>query len=289
MAIGQKLTAKKMKMKQIYESSPREVARMNTAEMRENFLMPGLFVSGEANFSYSHYDRMVSGGVIPTSQPIALPNDDGLKAAYFLERREIGIINIGGSGKITADGVTYNLDKLSCLYLGKGTKDVVFHSNDANEPAKYFLFSAPAHMTYPNVLFTKEQALPVTLGSGATSNHRTIYKYIHGEGIKSCQVVMGLTVLQDGSIWNTMPPHTHDRRSEVYLYFDVLADQGVMHFFGQPTETRHLWVRNEEAIISPPWSIHAGAGTANYSFIWAMAGENQDFTDMDHLNLNNIR
>ena len=276
-------------MQQRYESSPREVSRMNTAELRENFLMEGLFAAGEARFTYSHYDRMVSGGLVPTSAPLQLGNHPELRSDFFLQRREAGLINVGGTGNITADDTTYTVDKLGCVYLGRGTKDVTVASADASTPAKFFLFSAPAHKDYPNAAYTKEQATPVTLGDASTSNRRTIYKYIHPEGMLSCQVVMGLTVLADGSIWNTMPPHTHDRRSEVYLYFDVLAEQGVMHFMGEPTETRHLWVRNHEAIISPPWSIHAGAGTASYSFIWAMAGENQDFTDMDFLSLDGIR
>ena len=276
-------------MEQRYEASPREVERMNTKELRADFLVESLFTSGKANFIYSHYDRMVMGGIIPAGRAINLSNYAALKSKYFLERREVGIINIGGKGTIVADGKTYKLDKLSCLYLGKGTTKVSFRSDNKKRSAKYFLFSAPAHSSHPNTLYTKEKALPVILGSSETSNHRTIYKYIHGEGIQSCQVVMGLTVLQDGSVWNTMPAHTHDRRSEVYLYFDVPKNQGVMHFMGQPQETRHLWVQNNQAIISPPWSIHAGSGTSSYSFIWAMAGENQDFTDMDFVELKAIR
>ncbi len=276
-------------MEQRYESSPREVERMNTQELRDNFLVENLFSKGKSNFIYSHYDRMVMGGIIPSTRTINLPNYDQLKSKYFLDRREVGIINIGGKGDIVADGKSYSMQKLSCLYLGRGTKKVSFKSNSPKKPAQYFLFSAPAHRDFPNVLFTKEKASPVTLGASETSNHRTIYKYIHGDGIQSCQVVMGLTVLQKGNVWNTMPAHTHDRRSEVYCYFDVPKKQGVMHFMGQPQETRHLWVQNNQAIISPPWSIHAGSGTASYSFIWAMAGENQDFTDMDFIELKNIR
>ena len=276
-------------MKQRYESSPKEVERMNTEELRNNFLAEKLFASGKANFVYSHYDRMVFGGVIPTGRAIKLANYDALKSKHFLERRELGIINVGGKGSITAGGKTYKMDKLSCLYLGKGTKNVSFKSNSKAKAAKFFLFSAPAHVNHPTTLYTKEKALPFTLGSSETSNHRTIYKYIHGDGIKSCQVVMGLTVLQEGSVWNTMPAHTHDRRSEVYMYFDVPKNQGVMHFMGEPQETRHLWVQNNQAIISPPWSIHAGSGTSSYSFIWAMAGENQDFADMDFIELKDIR
>lgn len=277
-----------IKMEQRYESSPQELEIMNTAEMREKFLIESLFEQGEVNFVYSHYDRMIIGGITPSRSPITLANYENLKSEYFLERREMGIINIGGKGQIVADGVTYELEKLYCLYLGKGTKEVTFISEDKNDDASFFCFSAPAHAAYPNKLFTKEDALPVTLGSEKTANLRTIYKYIHNDGIMSCQVVMGLTVMHDGSVWNTMPPHTHDRRSEVYLYFDVPAEQAVMHFMGQPQETRHMVVRNKEAIISPPWSIHAGSGTSSYSFIWAMAGENKDFTDMDFLKIADI-
>ncbi|WP_367391262.1 5-dehydro-4-deoxy-D-glucuronate isomerase [Lewinella sp. LCG006] len=276
-------------IEQRYEASPREVERMNTQELRNDFLVQNLFAAGEMNFVYSHYDRMVMGGATPTSAAIVLPNYETLKSEFFLQRRELGIINIGSSGSITADGETYKLDKLSCLYLGKGTKEVSFQSAAADSPAQFFLFSAPAHQPFPNKMFTKEDAAPVTLGATETANRRTIYKYIHDAGINSCQVVMGLTVLQDGSVWNTMPAHTHDRRSEVYLYFDVPENQGVMHFMGRPSETRHLWVSDREAIISPPWSIHAGSGTASYSFIWAMAGENKDFTDMDFIELKDIR
>lgn len=276
-------------MEQRYESSPRAVERMNTEELRADFLVEKLFVNGKANFVYSHYDRMVMGGVVPTGKAINLGKYDALRSKFFLERREMGIINIGAKGSVTADGKTYKMDKLSCLYLGKGTKKVSFKSEGKKSNAKFYIFSAPAHTNHPTTLYTKDDAAPFTLGDAKTSNHRTIFKYIHPEGIKSCQVVMGLTVLQEGNVWNTMPAHTHDRRSEVYLYFDVPKNQGVMHFMGQPQETRHLWVQNNEAIISPPWSIHAGSGTTNYSFIWAMGGENQDFTDMDFIELKDIR
>ena len=272
-----------------YESSPREVERMNTAELRENFLVESLFVTDQINLTYTHYDRLVLGGAKPVNGSLKLGTYDALKSEYFLERREIGIINVAGAGKVVADGETYEVEKLSCVYLGKGTKEVIFSSDDAQNPACFFLLSSPAHHTFENKLFTKEDASPVTLGAPETSNHRTIYKYIHNAGIMSCQLVMGLTVLKTGSIWNTMPPHVHDRRSEVYCYFDVPENQGVMHFMGKPDETRHMWVQNHQAIISPPWSIHAGGGSANYSFIWGMAGENKDFTDMDFVNLNQLR
>ena len=283
------MVEKLITMIQRYEASPREVERMNTAELRADFLVESLMVAGKSNFVYSHYDRMALGAIVPSAKAISLSNYDTLKSKFFLERREMGIINVGGKGTIVADGKTYKMDNLSCLYLSRGTKKVSFKSNEKKKYAKYFIFSAPAHESHPTTLYTKEEATPTTIGSGSTSNHRTIYKYIHGGGIKSCQVVMGLTVLQEGSVWNTMPAHTHDRRSEVYFYFDVPKDQGVMHFMGQPQETRHLWTQNEQAVISPPWSIHAGSGTSNYSFIWAMSGENQDFSDMDFITLDKLR
>ena len=276
-------------MDQRYEASPREVERMNTAELRADFLIEKVMVSGKANFVYSHYDRMVIGGVMPSGRAIRLGKYDALRSKYFLERREMGIINVGGKGTIGADGKTYKMEKLSCLYLGRGTQKVSFKSSNKKALAKYFIFSCPAHKRYPNKMYTKQKAAPFKLGSPKTSNERTIYKYIHGNGIKSCQVVMGLTVLEDGCVWNTFPPHTHDRRSEAYFYFDIPKSQGVMHFMGQPTETRHLWVQNDQAIISPPWSVHAGSGTASYAFIWAMGGENQDFSDMDFIELKDIR
>ncbi|RME94998.1 MAG: 5-dehydro-4-deoxy-D-glucuronate isomerase [Bacteroidetes bacterium] len=276
-------------MQQRYETSPHETKGMDTAQLRANYLIEDLFVDGELHFVYSHYDRMVVGGICPTDKALELPVYDTLRSNFFLERREMGIINIGGKGTITADGQDYELDKLGCVYLGRGTKAVSFASADASQGARLYAFSAPAHREYPNTAYTKEQATPVTLGEAETANRRTIYKYIHGEGIASCQVVMGLTVLHAGSVWNTMPAHTHDRRSEIYLYFDVAEGQGVMHFMGEPQETRHLWIQNEQAVISPPWSIHAGSGTGAYSFIWAMAGENQDFTDMDFIPLSELR
>ena len=220
---------------------------------------------------------------MPTDKPIGLGNPPELRADYFLERREIGIINVGGPGKITADTASFTLNKLDCLYLGKGTKTVAFSSASPNNPALFFLLSAPAHRSCPNTFMAAADANPNRLGSAATANDRTIYKYIHPDGIESCQLVMGLTVLESGSVWNTMPPHTHDRRMEVYCYFDIPEGQRVLHLMGEPSETRHLWINNHQAVISPPWSIHAGCGTMAYAFIWGMAGENQSFTDMDQV------
>ena len=272
-----------------YESSPKETAGMDTAELRNNFLVETLFSANQIHLTYSHYDRVILGGIMPTNEALQLPTYEDLKSAYFLERRELGIINVAGDGKITVEGTVYNVNKLDCLYIGKGIKDIVFESIDAENPAKYFVLSAPAHKEYPTQLMNKDAASPAHMGAVETANQRTIYKYIHLEGIRSCQLVMGLTVLQNGSVWNTMPAHTHDRRMEVYCYFDVQENQGVMHLMGQPQETRHLWVSNHQAIISPPWSVHSGCGTTNYSFIWGMAGENQSFADMDFVTINSLK
>jgi 4-deoxy-L-threo-5-hexosulose-uronate ketol-isomerase len=264
-----------------FHNSAEETRQMDTAQLRKNFLVENLIQDDAVQLLYSHYDRMIIGGAKPVSKALQLPNQEELKAAYFLERREIGIINVGAKGVVTADGKKYELDKLDCLYLGKGTKKVSFASKNKNEAAVFYLLSTPAHHKYANRLMRKEKASPVMLGEGATSNKRTIYKYIHLDGIKSCQLVMGLTVLEPGSVWNSVPPHTHTRRMEVYFYFDVPDAQRVFHFMGQPKETRSLVMKNHEAVISPPWSVHFGCGTSHYGFIWGMAGENQVFTDMD--------
>lgn len=264
-----------------FQNSPKETSRMSTQEQRDHFLIQNLMEPGKIQLTYSHYDRMIVGGVVPGATAIALHNEDELKAAFFLERREMGIINVGGKGTVTADGEAYEIEKLEAVYLGKGTKEVSFSSSAAGAPAMFYLLSVPAHQAYPNRKMTKAEAAPVNLGDISTSNKRTIYKYIHNDGIQSCQLVMGLTVLDEGSVWNSVPPHTHTRRMEAYFYFDLHEAQRVMHFMGEPQETRHLVVANNEAIISPPWSMHFGVGTANYGFIWGMAGENKEFTDMD--------
>jgi 4-deoxy-L-threo-5-hexosulose-uronate ketol-isomerase len=264
-----------------FQNSPKETSQMTTQQLRDNFLVQGLMQPGKIELVYSHYDRMIIGGVVPTDATIGLPEEVELKANFFLERREMGIINVGGKGTVTADGMAYEIDKLECVYLGKGTKDVSFSSSVADAPAQFYILSVPAHQTYPNRKMTKDEAAQVNLGDIATSNKRTIYKYIHNDGIQSCQLVMGLTVLDAGSIWNSVPPHTHTRRMEAYFYFDVDAAQRVFHFMGAPQETRHLVVANHEAAISAPWSMHYGVGTASYGFIWGMAGENKEFTDMD--------
>jgi 4-deoxy-L-threo-5-hexosulose-uronate ketol-isomerase len=272
-----------------FQNSPVETARMNSEELRKNFLLQQLMIDDEVKFVYSHYDRVIVGGAKPVDKLITLHADAELRADYFLERRELGIINVGGDGMIDADGESFSLSKLDALYIGKGIKEVRFGSKDKSNPAIFYLLSAPAHNSYPTKKCSKEEAMPATIGDAATSNRRTIYKYIHAEGIQSCQLVMGLTILETGSVWNTMPAHTHTRRMEAYFYFDVAEDQRVFHLMGEPQETRHLLVANHEAVLSPPWSIHSGCGTANYGFIWGMAGENYNYTDMDPAPLKELR
>ena len=269
--------------------SPKEAKQMNTEELRANFLIDNLFTPNEVKIVLSHYDRFITAGAMPIDQKIALPNPENLKAAYFLERREIGIINVAGKGIVTADGVAFELDYKEALYIGKGTKEVFFESLDANNPAKFYLNSAPAHHTFPTKQVTKADAEIVVLGSLETANHRTINKMLVNSVVETCQVQMGMTELKTGSVWNTMPAHTHDRRMEVYFYFEIPENQSVCHFMGEPQETRHIWMQNNQAVISPNWSIHSGAGTSNYTFIWGMAGENLDYGDMDHCAINDLK
>lgn len=275
-------------MKILHAVHPDDFRRYDTAQIRERFLLEDIAQSDGASFVYTHYDRMVAGAVTGAKN-VRLGNYDNLKANYFLERREMGIINVGGEGIVTADGKEYSLQKLDCLYLGRGTREISFRGAKAQQPPVFFILSAPAHAAHPSVIMTNAAASRVDLGEQATANKRTIYKYIHKDGIASCQLVMGLTVLHPGSIWNTMPPHTHDRRMEVYFYFDVEPGHRVFHYMGQPDETRHILIGNHQAVVSPPWSIHAGSGASNYSFIWGMAGENMEFTDMDGIALADIR
>ncbi len=269
--------------------SPREAKQMNTDELRSNFLIENLFVANEIKLILSHYDRFITGGVMPTDKKIALSNPDNLKAAYFLERREIGIINVGGKGIVTADGASFEIDYKEAFYIGKGTKEVFFESVNATKPAKFYLNSAPAHHSYPTKKITRAEAEIVELGSPETANHRIINKLIVNSVVETCQVQMGMTELKTGSVWNTMPAHSHDRRMEVYFYFEVPENQSVCHFMGEPQETRHIWMQNNQAVISPNWSIHSGAGTSNYTFIWGMAGENLDYGDMDHCAINDLK
>lgn len=268
-------------MKVIHSVHPEDFKSYQTQQIRDRFLLENLVQDGAINCVYTHYDRMIVGGAKPIGMPLSLENYDNLRAEYFLERREIGIINVSGDGQVTADGVVYDVNRLDCLYIGKGTKDVKFASKSAEEPAVFFILSSPAHATYPTRLMTNDEAAKVYAGDISTANKRTINKYIYLEGIKSCQLVMGLTILETGSIWNTMPSHVHDRRMESYFYFDVPTGHKVVHYMGEGHETRHIMLDNYQAIVSPPWSIHSGSGTSNYNFIWGMAGENLDYTDMD--------
>jgi 4-deoxy-L-threo-5-hexosulose-uronate ketol-isomerase len=260
-----------------------EAKTFDTAELRSHFLLDRLFEAGRINWTYLHDDRMVVMGAVPTSAPLSFPADlcRHIREAEFLARRELGIINIGGPAKITADGAVYEIGSEEALYLGKGTAKVTFASKDPAKPARLYMNSCPAHAAYPARKITKADADPQTLGSLETSNKRTIRKYIHAGLLPTCQLVMGLTRLEAGSVWNTMPAHVHDRRIEVYLYFDLPDDSVVFHMMGTPTETRHIVIRNEQAVASPPWSIHCGCATTAYAFIWSMDGENQVYTDMD--------
>lgn len=281
-------------------ASPRDVKTYDTDRLREEFLIQGLFVPDEIKLVYSHVDRIITGAATPVEKKLKLAAGDELRAAYFLERRELGVINIGGAGQICIDGKTYEVGYKEAMYIGMGAKEISFASVDQSVPAKFYLNSAPAHASYPTVLIKPEgeaedgvvivkDCNKVELGSLEESNHRTICKYILPGQVESCQLVMGMTKLEPGSVWNTMPCHTHDRRMEVYLYFDMPENAIVMHYMGEPTETRHIVMRNEEAVISPSWSIHSGCGSQAYTFIWGMVGENQAFDDMDGVNMKDIR
>ena len=261
---------------------------MSTAELREAFLISNLLTPGELRLQFTDLDRFVVGGVVPTTSPIKLENHKEIGRVFFLDRRELGAINVGGEGTVTVDGETYTVEPEGCIYVGMGAKEVAFASADVNKPAKFFILSCPAHATHPTVAMTTNEANTVSLGSSAQANQRVIRQFIHEKGIKSCQLVMGYTELAEGSVWNTFPPHTHNRRTEVYFYFN-LGDRVMAHFMGEPTETRHLFLHSEEAVLSPAWSIHAGCGQGNYKFIWGMAGENQRFDDMDGIKPQDLR
>lgn len=276
-------------MKVFHGVHPDDFKNYTTSVIRERFFLDELAEAGKVNFAYTHYDRMIVGIALPVAHKIELGNYENLKADYFLERREMGIINVGGDGTIAVNDENFSLAKLDCLYIGKGINKVSFASDDTAKPAVFYILSAPAHTSYPTTVLKNKDAESNNLGSLETSNQRTIYRYIHKNGIKSCQLVMGLTILQTGSVWNTIPPHTHDRRMEVYFYFDVPENQVVFHYMGEPTETRHILVKNHQAVVSPPWSIHAGSGTSNYGFIWGMAGENLEYGDMDAVNVGALR
>jgi len=261
-----------------YAIHPNEFKTLQTTQLRDAFLVPDIFADDASRMCYTHYDRFIVGGIKPVTKKVPLQTFLELKADFFLQRREMGIINVGGKGTVSVDGRDYVMNHKEALYIGRGTKDVVFHPGEA---PLFYINSTPAHATYPTKLVTLEEAEIAELGSLATANHRVIRKLLVNSVIETCQLQMGLTELKVGSVWNTMPPHVHDRRMEVYFYFDLPQNQVVCHFMGEPQETRHMFVGNQQAVISPPWSIHSGAGTSNYAFIWGMAGENLDYSDMD--------
>ena len=270
-----------MKIELRYASHPDDVKGYDTEKLRKAFLIENVFEKDEISLVYSMYDRYIVGGAMPVSKELKLETADELKTEQFLDRREMGIINVGGNAIIEAGGKTYKLEFKEALYLGKGTKDVVFKSVNINKPAKLYINSAPAHQTYPSKKVTLADAEIVVLGNPESSNHRTVNKLLVNSVLETCQLQMGMTELKTGSVWNTMPVHTHYRRMEAYFYFEVPEKQAICHFMGDPDETRHIWLKNEQAVLSPSWSIHSAAGTSNYTFIWGMAGENLDYGDMD--------
>ncbi len=268
---------------------PEHARRYDTTELRRHFHVGGLFAPGRISLTYTHVDRFVVGGAVPLAEGLALTAPKPVGTASFLDRRELGIVNIGGAGAVMVGSDRHALGRGDALYVGRGAGEVTFLSDDAGDPARFYLLSTPAHATHPTVRIAEADAKRIDLGTAAAANLRTLRQYIHPDVCGSCQLVMGITRLAEGNVWNTMPAHIHDRRSEVYLYFDLAADTRVFHLMGEPQETRHIVITNEEAVISPGWSIHSGCGTANYSFIWAMAGDNQDFTDMDFVAMGDLR
>ena len=272
-----------------YMPDSERTKRMTTSELREHFLVEELFEPGEARFRFPDLDRVVLGGIVPTDSAIDLDALPELDTDSFAERRELGLLNIGGAGAVTVDGERYTMASLDGLYVGRGARSISCESERADEPARYYLVSYPAHTAYPTRHISRDEADLTELGSEAQANRRKLYKYIHPAGIESAQLVMGITEVQEGNVWNTMPAHTHQRRTEVYLYFDIADDNVVFHFMGEPQETRSLIVRDAEVILSPGWSIHAGAGTSRYTFCWAMGGENQDFGDMQFVEMETLR
>ncbi len=272
-----------------YAQHPNDAKGYDTEALRQHFLIEKVFADDEVSLTYSHSDRIIAGGIKPVNQVLTLEAGKEMGVDYFFERREAGIINIGGAGVVTLDGERYHLGSKDGLYVGMGVKDIQFESESDSAPAKFYFNSAPAHQAYPHTKIEISQAQPLKLGEDATLNKRTIYQYVHPNVCKSCQLVMGLTMLEPGSVWNTMPCHMHERRMEVYLYFDMAEETRVFHFMGQPHETRHLVMANEQAVISPSWSMHSGVATSSYTFIWGMCGENMTFDDMDHVDMNELR
>ncbi|MCL2216597.1 MAG: 5-dehydro-4-deoxy-D-glucuronate isomerase [Defluviitaleaceae bacterium] len=272
-----------------YSNHPEDVKKYTTDDLRRNFLIQPVFIVDEANLTYSHIDRIIVGGIMPVKKALTLTAGKEMGVDTFFERREGGIINIGGAGTITLDGKAYEMNNQDGLYIGMGVKNIQFTAKDEKNPPKFYFNSAPAHQAYPSTLITLEDAKKVHLGAGDTSNKRVINQYVHPDVVKSCQLVMGMTILATGSVWNTMPSHTHERRMEAYFYFDMDADTRVFHLMGEPNETRHIVMGNEEAVLSPSWSIHSGCGTGRYTFIWGMCGENITFTDMDHVAMADLK
>lgn len=275
-------------MEMRYSPDPVRFSRLTTAEIRDNFLIETLFKPDVIEMVYSDVDRAIVGSVVPVKKVISLTSADELRAEYFCQRRELGVLNIDGAGTVTIDGRLYHLANRDCLYVGRGSKDISFASDDLAAPAKFYLLSYPAHKEYPTTLINISQANQVHLGSIEQSNKRTIYQFIHPKGVQSCQLVMGFTQMEENCVWNTMPPHTHQRRMEVYMYFDLPKNTRVFHLIGKPDETRHIVLKSGQAVISPSWSIHSGVGTSSYCFCWGMGGENQSFDDMDNLTMDQI-
>lgn len=271
-----------------YAHHPNDAKNYTTEDLIREFLINDLFVKNQIKLVYTMYDRLIVGGIMPTDKALTLETIDELKAPYFLERREIGIINVGGNGKVTVDGTVYELNNKEALYIGKGNKEVIFEAVNGEQPY-FYINSAPAHHAFPTKKITKAEAEIVELGDAKYANRRTINKLIVNSVLETCQLQMGMTELHEGSVWNTMPSHTHTRRMEAYFYFDLEEGQTVSHFMGQPTETRHIFLKNRDAVISPEWSIHSGVGTANYTFIWGMAGENMDYGDMDAVKTDELK
>jgi 4-deoxy-L-threo-5-hexosulose-uronate ketol-isomerase len=271
-----------------YAHHPNDAKNYTTEDLRREFLINDLFVENQIKLVYTMYDRLIVGGIMPTDKALTLETIDELKAPYFLERRELGIINVGGKGKVTVDGAVYELNNKEALYIGKGNKEVTFEAVNGEQPY-FYINSAPAHHAFPTKKITKAEAEIVELGDAKYANRRTINKLIVNSVLETCQLQMGMTELHEGSVWNTMPSHTHTRRMEAYFYFDLEEGQTVSHFMGQPTETRHIFLKNRDAVISPEWSIHSGVGTSNYSFIWGMAGENMDYGDMDAVKTDELK
>ncbi|MCK5774897.1 MAG: 5-dehydro-4-deoxy-D-glucuronate isomerase [Bacteroidales bacterium] len=264
-----------------YSSHPEGVKKYDTTQLRSEFLIERVFKEDEILLTYSHYDRFITGGALPVKKELSLETIDPLKAKHFCDRREVGIINIGGEGTVIVDGESYNLNHKDAIYIGMGTRSVILNSNNNLAPSMFYINSAPAHHSFPTKKISKSDAITMDLGTFSEANERQIFQSIVKATVETCQLQMGITSLKSGSVWNTMPPHTHNRRMEVYFYTDLDENQAICHFMGRPDETQHIWMKNNQAVISPSWSIHSAVGTSNYSFVWGMAGENLDFTDMD--------